>query len=59
MDLVISQGSHTTLKELDPFVFFDVLVDVLVDENIEHAIAAMNELNIFVEHFLLVLNILE
>ena len=52
-------SSHATLKELDPLILFDVLVDVLVDENIAHAKAIMIELNIFTEHFFLVLNILE
>ncbi|XP_076887806.1 uncharacterized protein LOC143538050 [Bidens hawaiensis] len=41
------------LKELDPLIFLDALVEVLADENRLHAKAALNALNIFSETLLL------
>lgn len=37
------------LKELDPLIFLDALVEVLADENRVHAKAALNALNLFSE----------
>ncbi|GLJ07095.1 hypothetical protein SUGI_0058030 [Cryptomeria japonica] len=45
-------SSHASLKELDPLIFLDALVDVLADENRAHAKAALNGLNIFAETLL-------
>ncbi|KAH9312038.1 hypothetical protein KI387_027073, partial [Taxus chinensis] len=44
--------SHTNLKDLDPIIFLDALVDLLADENRSHAKAALNGLNIFAETLL-------
>ncbi|XP_077231461.1 uncharacterized protein LOC143864410 isoform X2 [Tasmannia lanceolata] len=43
----IIAGSN--LKELDPLIFLDALVDVLADENRHHAKAALSALNVFAE----------
>ncbi|XP_057469291.1 transcription-associated protein 1-like [Actinidia eriantha] len=40
------------LKELDPLIFLDALVDVLADENRLHAKAALSALNVFAETLL-------
>lgn len=40
------------LKELDPLIFLDALVEVLADENRLHAKAALNALNMFSEMLL-------
>ncbi|GJV98986.1 nucleotide-binding alpha-beta plait domain-containing protein [Tanacetum coccineum] len=40
-------GSSSNLKELDPLIFLDALVEVLADENRLHAKAALNALNVF------------
>lgn len=45
-------SSHANLKELDPLIFLDALVDVLAAENRAHAKAALNGLNIFAETLL-------
>ncbi|XP_074308594.1 transcription-associated protein 1-like isoform X2 [Silene latifolia] len=45
-----SPGSN--LKELDPLIFLDALVDVLADENRLHAKAALSALNILAETLL-------
>lgn len=45
-----SAGSN--LKELDPLIFLDALVDVLADENRLHAKAALSALNVFAETLL-------
>ncbi|XP_068646622.1 uncharacterized protein [Aristolochia californica] len=42
----------SNLKELDPLIFLDALVDVLADENRFHAKAAHNALNMFAEALL-------
>lgn len=42
----------SNLKELDPQIFLDALVDVLADENRLHAEAALNALNVFAETLL-------
>ncbi|XP_048334555.2 uncharacterized protein LOC107424364 isoform X2 [Ziziphus jujuba] len=42
----------SNLKELDPLIFLDALVDVLADENRLHAQAALNALNVFAETLL-------
>ncbi|KAJ4844568.1 hypothetical protein Tsubulata_023584 [Turnera subulata] len=47
-----SKSTCTNLKELDPLIFLDALVDVLADENREHAKAALNALNVFAETLL-------
>ncbi|XP_042493905.1 transformation/transcription domain-associated protein-like isoform X1 [Macadamia integrifolia] len=48
-----SRGSTSSnLKELDPLVFLDALVDVLADENRLHAKAALSALNVFAETLL-------
>lgn len=53
--LSVHVGSRTkssicsNLKELDPLVFLDALVDVLADENRLHAKAALDALNMFAE----------
>ncbi|XP_061345669.1 uncharacterized protein LOC133291419 isoform X4 [Gastrolobium bilobum] len=39
----------SNLKELDPLIFLDALVDVLADENRLHAKAALGALNVFAE----------
>lgn len=49
-----SRGSVcSSLKELDPLIFLDALVDVLAGENRLHAKAALRALNMFVETLLL------
>lgn len=45
-----STGSN--LRELDPLIFLDAVVDVLADENRLQAKAALNALNIFAESLL-------
>jgi transformation/transcription domain-associated protein len=45
-------GTYLNLKELDPLIFLDALVDVLADENRLHAKAALNALNVFSETLL-------
>lgn len=45
-------GTCLNLKELDPLIFLDALVDVLADENRLHAKAALNALNMFAETLL-------
>ncbi|KAK9678784.1 hypothetical protein RND81_11G233100 [Saponaria officinalis] len=42
----------SNLKELDPLIFLDALVDVLADEDRLHAKAALNALNVFAESLL-------
>ncbi|KAH9611581.1 hypothetical protein KSS87_004438 [Heliosperma pusillum] len=42
-------SSCSNLKELDPLIFLDALVDVLADEDRLHAKAALNALNVFAE----------
>ncbi|KAK3007681.1 hypothetical protein RJ639_014818 [Escallonia herrerae] len=42
----------SNLKELDPLIFLDALVDVLADENRNHAKAAHSALNVFAETLL-------
>lgn len=42
----------SNLKELDPLIFLDALVEVLADENRLHAKAALNALNVFAESLL-------
>ncbi|XVF18022.1 hypothetical protein REPUB_Repub10bG0175600 [Reevesia pubescens] len=45
-------SSSSNLKELDPLIFLDALVDVLADENRLHAKAALSTLNVFAETLL-------
>ncbi|OMO57052.1 hypothetical protein CCACVL1_26034 [Corchorus capsularis] len=45
-------SSSSNLKELDPLIFLDALVDVLADENRLHAKAALSALNTFAETLL-------
>ncbi|GLU19769.1 hypothetical protein SLE2022_359970 [Rubroshorea leprosula] len=45
-------SSSSNLKELDPLIFLDALVDVLADENRLHAKAALASLNVFAETLL-------
>ncbi|OMO84636.1 hypothetical protein COLO4_21911 [Corchorus olitorius] len=45
-------SSSSNLKELDPLIFLDALVDVLADENRLHAKAALGALNTFAETLL-------
>ncbi|KAJ3683868.1 hypothetical protein LUZ60_014095 [Juncus effusus] len=45
-------GTVTNLKELDPLIFLDALVEVLSSENRAHAKAALNALNVFSETLL-------
>ncbi|XP_020600148.1 LOW QUALITY PROTEIN: transformation/transcription domain-associated protein-like [Phalaenopsis equestris] len=47
-----SRNSNSSLKELDPLIFLDALVEVLADENRLHAKAALKVLNIFAETLL-------
>lgn len=48
-----SKSSGTSnLKELDPLIFLDALVDVLTDENRLHAKSALSALNVFAETLL-------
>ncbi|XP_047310383.1 transformation/transcription domain-associated protein-like [Impatiens glandulifera] len=42
-------NSISDLKELDPLIFLDALVEVLADENRLHAKAALSALNVFSE----------
>ncbi|KZV22547.1 transformation/transcription domain-associated protein-like [Dorcoceras hygrometricum] len=52
-----SKYRHTTsLKELDPTIFLDALVEVLADESRLHAKAALNALNMFAEMLLFLAN---
>ncbi|GKC54456.1 hypothetical protein Tco_1077201 [Tanacetum coccineum] len=44
-----SATGSSNLKELDPLIFLDALVEVLADENRLHAKAALNALNVFCE----------
>lgn len=46
-------GGSSNLKELDPLIFLDALVEVLADENRLHAKAALSALNVFSETLLL------
>lgn len=43
----------SNLKELDPIIFLDAIVDVLADENRIYAKAALSALNVFAETLLL------
>ncbi|PHT91150.1 hypothetical protein T459_06263 [Capsicum annuum] len=45
-------STTSNLKELDPLIFLDAVVDVLADENRLHAKAALNALNVFSETLL-------
>lgn len=45
-------NSSTNLKELDPMIFLDALVEVLADENRTHAKSALSALNVFAETLL-------
>ncbi|TYI41023.1 hypothetical protein ES332_A02G205400v1 [Gossypium tomentosum] len=45
-------SSSSNLKELDPLIFLDALVDVLADENRLHAKAALSALDVFAETLL-------
>lgn len=45
-------SSSSNLKELDPLIFLDALVDVLADENRLYAKAALSALNVFAETLL-------
>ncbi|KAG0495758.1 hypothetical protein HPP92_000449 [Vanilla planifolia] len=45
-------GASSNLKELDPLIFLDALVEVLADENRLQAAAALNALNVFAEALL-------
>ncbi|XVE87428.1 hypothetical protein DITRI_Ditri18aG0116500 [Diplodiscus trichospermus] len=45
-------SSSSNLKELDPLIFLDALVDVLAGENRLHAKAALSALNVFAETLL-------
>lgn len=45
-------STSSNLKELDPLIFLDALVDVLADENRLHSKAALNALNVFAETLL-------
>ncbi|VFQ99863.1 unnamed protein product [Cuscuta campestris] len=45
-------GSSSNLKELDPLIFLDALVEVLANENRQHTTAALNALNVFAETLL-------
>ncbi|KAL8246880.1 hypothetical protein R6Q59_008096 [Mikania micrantha] len=51
--LKLRNGNSSNLKELDPLIFLDALVEVLADENRLHAKAALSALNIFSETLLL------
>lgn len=48
----LRHNTPSNLKELDPLIFLDALVDVLADENRFHAKAALDALNIFSETLL-------
>lgn len=45
-------NTSTNLKELDPMIFLDALVEVLADENRTHAKSALSALNVFAETLL-------
>ncbi|KHN41897.1 Transformation/transcription domain-associated protein [Glycine soja] len=45
----LKSNACSNLKELDPLIFLDALVDVLADENRLHAKAALGALNVFAE----------
>ncbi|KAG9129909.1 hypothetical protein Leryth_007000 [Lithospermum erythrorhizon] len=45
-------SASSNLKELDPLIFLDALVDVLGDENRSHAKAGLQALNVFAETLL-------
>ncbi|GFY88006.1 phosphatidylinositol 3- and 4-kinase family protein with FAT domain-containing protein [Actinidia rufa] len=45
-------SASSDLKELDPLIFLDALVEVLADENRLHAKAALSALNVFAETLL-------
>lgn len=45
-------SNSSNLKELDPLIFLDALVDVLAEENRLYAKAALNALNVFAETLL-------
>lgn len=45
-------NTTSNLKELDPLIFLDALVEVLKDENRLHAKAALDALNVFAETLL-------
>ncbi|CAH9116378.1 unnamed protein product [Cuscuta epithymum] len=45
-------GLSSNLKELDPLIFLDALLEVLADENRQHTTAALNALNVFAETLL-------
>ncbi|XAR57979.1 Non-specific serine/threonine protein kinase [Bertholletia excelsa] len=45
-------STNSDLKELDPLIFLDALVEVLADENRLHAKAAVSALNVFSETLL-------
>lgn len=47
-----SRNSSSNLKELDPLIFLDAVVDVLADENRLRAKAAVSALNVFAETLL-------
>lgn len=42
-------NTSSNLKELDPLIFLDALVDVLADDNRHHSKAALTALNVFSE----------
>ncbi|KGN48912.1 transformation/transcription domain-associated protein [Cucumis sativus] len=48
----LKSSACCNLKELDPLIFLDALVEVLADENRIHAKAALNALNLFSEMLL-------
>ncbi|CAN7108366.1 unnamed protein product [Brassica rapa subsp. narinosa] len=48
----LKNNGSSNLKQLDPLIFLDALVDVLADENRLHAKAALTALNIFAETLL-------
>ncbi|CAK9157021.1 unnamed protein product [Ilex paraguariensis] len=49
----LRNSTCSNLKELDPLIFLDALVDVLADENRLHAKAALSALTVFAETLLL------
>lgn len=52
-----SKSRHSnSLKELDTLIFLDALVELLADENRQHAKAALNALNVFAETLLFLAN---
>ncbi|GAV88596.1 PI3_PI4_kinase domain-containing protein/FAT domain-containing protein [Cephalotus follicularis] len=54
-NLNVARSKNSTcsnLKELDPLIFLDALVDVLADDNRLHAKAALSALNVFAETLL-------